>query len=156
VARETVRSRRPVARPVRETPTKAQTKWRALLNGAKAAKPSKYRNRKTEVDGITFDSAKEARRWQELKMLEKAGKIARLKRQQHFELCAPFTNLRGDVKDFSRIAVVSTYVADFTYDALESGATKFVVEDVKGMRTSGYRGKKRHFERQYGMTILET
>jgi len=45
---------------------------------------SKYRNRKTVVDGITFDSKREAARWQELKLLERAGEITELERQVEY------------------------------------------------------------------------
>ena len=48
---------------------------------------SKYRNVKTTVNGITYDSAKEARRHQELLLLERAGKIEALERQKPFVLC---------------------------------------------------------------------
>ncbi|MBS6476088.1 MAG: DUF1064 domain-containing protein, partial [Clostridiales bacterium] len=41
----------------------------------------KYRSKKTTVDGITFDSRREAARWQELKLLERAGSITELERQ---------------------------------------------------------------------------
>lgn len=120
-------------------------------------KPSKYRNQKTVVDGITFDSKKEAQRWFELTLLLKAGKIARLKRQQHFELCAPQTDIRGNVTDTGGwLKVVGHYVADFTYDELSVKETRFIVEDAKGMRTAMYLWKKRHFEAQYGLQIRET
>ena len=46
----------------------------------------KYRNKKVEVDGILFDSKKEANRYMELKLLEKAGEITDLKRQVRYEL----------------------------------------------------------------------
>lgn len=119
-------------------------------------KPSKYRNVKTVVDGITFDSAKEAKRYQELVLLERAGKIARLKRQQSFELITIQTNLRGDAVALDRVMVVAHWIADFTYDELSAEKTQFVVEDVKGLRTAGYKAKKRHFEAQYGIEIRET
>lgn len=118
---------------------------------------SKYGNKKTTVDGQTFDSAREARRWVELKALEHAGQIARLKRQQAFELITITTNIRGDVQEpIDRVHVVGHYVADFTYDELTPAATRFVVEDSKGMRTQTYTWKKRHFEAQYGIQIRET
>ena len=47
---------------------------------------NKYGNKKTVVDGITFDSRKEAKRYQELKLLEKAGEIKDLRRQVKYEL----------------------------------------------------------------------
>ena len=51
-----------------------------------APKRSKYGNRKTEIDGLTFDSAKEAKRWGELKLLERAGRIRKLRRQVSYDL----------------------------------------------------------------------
>ena len=47
---------------------------------------NKYHNRKYSADGEVFDSKKEYQRWQELKLLEKAGEIAELRRQVPFEL----------------------------------------------------------------------
>jgi hypothetical protein len=105
--------------------------------------------------GIRFHSKKEAARYVELTLREKAGEIARLKRQQYFELRVPLTDLRGDVRDLRRVAVIGNYVADFTYDELTVEATRFVVEDVKGFRTPQYRWKKKHFEAQYGIEIRE-
>lgn len=129
---------------------------RVRAKALQAPKPSKYKNRKTTIDGIVFDSAKEARRWQELKMLEAAGQIARLKRQQKFELITTPTSLRGDVRYNGWVNCVGHYVADFVYDELSPAVTQFVVEDVKGIRTSLYQWKKRHFEAQYGVKIRET
>jgi hypothetical protein len=116
---------------------------------------SKYGAIATTVDGIRFASKAEARRYAELKLLEKAGKISRLRLQQRFELIAPKTNLRGNVSDMERVIVIGHYVADFCYDALSVQATQFVVEDVKGMLTPMYRWKKKHFEAQYGLSISE-
>ena len=118
-------------------------------------KRSKYGAVRREVDGIVFASKAEAKRYRELKLLEQAGHIARLKLQQRFELVIPKTNLRADVKDFDRIVTIGHYVADFCYDELTPAATRFVVEDVKGMRTPMYRWKKKHFENQYGIQITE-
>lgn len=102
-------------------------------------KRSKYRNVKTTVDGQTFDSAKEARRYTELKMLEKAGTIRGLRRQVVFDLEANGT-------------LVCRYVADFLYHHGESE----IVEDVKGVRTDVYRLKKKLMKACYGIEILET
>jgi hypothetical protein len=52
---------------------------------------SKYKAKKTVVDGITFDSQKEAQRWCELRLLEKAGVIKNLQRQVPFEIIPPYT-----------------------------------------------------------------
>ena len=116
---------------------------------------SKYNAKPTVVDNIRFASQKEARRYQELKLLERAGAIARLKLQQRFELCVPKTNLRGDATDLTRMMTIGHYVADFCYDELTLQATRFVVEDVKGMRTPMYRWKAKHMKAQYGITVRE-
>lgn len=82
---------------------------------------NKYYNIKTTTsDGITHDSRKEANRWCELKLLERAGKIRLLQRQIKFEL---IPKQEGERAVF--------YVADFTY--IEDD--KFVVEDVKSPAT---------------------
>ena len=115
----------------------------------------KYGAKPTVIDGIRFASQKEARRYGELKLLEKAGHIARLTLQQRFELCVPKTNLRGDVNDPGWMITVGHYVADFCYDELSLTVTKFVVEDVKGFKTPLYRWKKKHVMAQYGIEIKE-
>lgn len=88
----------------------------------------KYRARKTEVDGIVFDSKLEAHRYRELQLLEKAGEISDLQRQVKYELI-PSQKLDGKV-----VERAVTYVADFVY--LENN--KWVVEDTKGVRTKDY------------------
>ena len=85
---------------------------------------NKYHNRKITKDGEVFDSAKEYRRWCELKALAKAGKIRNLQRQVRFELI-PSQKVNGKVMERP-----CAYVADFTYF---EGAD-MVVEDVKGYR----------------------
>ena len=88
-------------------------------------KKSKYKNEKTETNGIKFDSKKEARRYMELRQLETMGKISDLKLQHTFTLQEAFTTESGE-----RIQAIK-YIADFTYR--EDG--KFVVEDVKSPAT---------------------
>lgn len=83
----------------------------------------KYGNKKITVDGQTFDSKKEAARWSELKILQRAGVIEQLKRQVKFDLIPPQKGERGVY-----------YYADFTY--LQNG--HLVVEDVKGVKTPVY------------------
>ena len=103
------------------------------------AKPSKYRNVKTTLDGITFDSALEARRWAELRLLERARVISNLRRQVRFPL----------VVNGSKIG---EYIADFVYrEADKAGDT---VEDAKGFRTAEYRLKAKLMAAQ-GMPIRE-
>lgn len=100
---------------------------------------SKYHNRKTTIDGITFDSQAEARRYMELKLLLKAGQISNLKLQPIFELQPKYKNN----KDKSIRAI--TYKADFQY--IENG--KAVVEDVKGMETKEFKIKQKILEYKY-------
>jgi hypothetical protein len=101
---------------------------------------SKYKNRKTVVDGIVFDSQKEAARWWELKLLERAGAIADLRRQVRFELIP---------KQEGERAV--TYIADFVYT--ENGER--VVEDAKGVRTQAYVLKRKLMLERHGIRIRE-
>jgi len=82
---------------------------------------------KTEVDGITFDSKKEARRYQKLKMMEDRGEISKLVLQPKFELIPKFVTPWGEK------VRTTTYTADFMYSVTdEYGITIDVVEDVKG------------------------
>ena len=96
---------------------------------------SKYGNRKTEVDGILFDSAKEARRYGELDLMLKAGEIRDLRLQVPFELIPAQRDERGRIKERA-----VNYVADFVYTTREG---ILVVEDAKGMRTDVYKLKKK-------------
>lgn len=106
---------------------------------------SKYHARRTTVDGITFDSKREADRYLVLKSMEEEGVIEDLRRQVRYELVPAF-----DVD--GRHCRPVYYVADFVY--VEDG--KEVVEDVKGMRTDVYRLKSKLFARRYGKVIKET
>lgn len=108
---------------------------------------SKYHAAKTVVDGITFDSKREAKRYQELKLMERAGKIRGLRRQVRFELLPAFDAGGKHYRPTS-------YVADFVYTDAKSG--KEVVEDCKGYRTDTYRLKAKMFAHKFGVSILET
>ena len=99
---------------------------------------SKCGNRRTVVDGIAFDSAAEARRYQELRLLERAGEISGLELQPRYPL---------EVNE----QLVTTYFADFRY--LDHGIE--VVEDVKGWRTPVYRLKKKFMKAVYGIEVRE-
>ena len=89
---------------------------------------SKYRNVRTEVDGITFASKREAKRYSELKLLERGKQISGLTLQPRYPLV-----VNGHK--------VCTYVGDFLYH--ERG--KLVCEDTKGMRTDAYGIKRKLF-----------
>lgn len=108
---------------------------------------SKYRAIKTIVDGIKFDSRKEAKRYQELKLLEKAGVIKDLALQPNFLLQESFEK---NGKNFRAI----NYIADFCYWDCEK--KQYVVEDVKGFKTDVYRLNKKLFKFKYtGYEISE-
>lgn len=102
---------------------------------------NKYKAKKVKMDGMTFDSQKEANRWFSLRLLERAGKIQNLKRQVRIEIVPK--------SDFGRALY---YIADFVYK--EDGKT--VVEDSKGFRTDVYKLKKRLVAEKYGIVIKET
>lgn len=109
---------------------------------------SKYNSKKTVVDGKTFDSKKEANRYQELLLLEKAGVIKNLSRQVKFVLIPSQRDENGKVVERE-----CSYKADFTYE--EEGGIKTVVEDVKGFRTKEYIIKRKLMLWQYGIRIRE-
>ena len=101
---------------------------------------SKYKAKKTTIDGITFDSNAEAKRYKELKLLERGGAIKNLSLQPRFLLQEGFVNIHTSKK----VRAIE-YVADFQYD--ENGIT--IVEDVKGMKTSDYKIKRKLFLFKY-------
>jgi hypothetical protein len=95
----------------------------------------KYGNVRTKTaDGVNHASRLEAKRWGELKLLEKAGQISALARQVRFEL---------RVNDIA----IGLYVPDFVYKDLVACVT--VAEDCKGHPTPLYKWKRKHFEIQY-------
>lgn len=108
----------------------------------------KYHNRKTITeDGEAFDSLKERRRWAELKLLERAGKISDLHRQMKYELIPAQYDRAGKLLERS-----CSYVSDFSYMD-DSG--ELVVEDTKGVRTKEYVIKRKLMLERYGIRIQE-
>lgn len=106
----------------------------------------KYHNRKITRDGQTFDSVKEYRRFCELSLLVKAGKVTDLKRQVKFELI-PSQRIDGKV-----VERPVTYIADFVY---ENEKGRVVVEDTKGMKTKDYILKRKMMLYFHGIRIQE-
>lgn len=106
---------------------------------------NKYGNKKWELDGQTFDSQREARRYQELRWLLRMGLISDLRRQVPYELL-PSQKRGGKV-----VERPVKYIADFVYT--ENGEE--VVEDAKGMRTKEYVIKRKLMLWQYGIQIRE-
>lgn len=109
----------------------------------KGQKKNKYKNKKVFLNGIEFDSKKEANRYKELKLLEMAGKITNLQLQPKFEL---IPTIRKDW--LPRTIAVTNYKADFMYTETETGNS--IVEDVKGFKTDTYQLKKKMFIHLYG------
>jgi hypothetical protein len=108
----------------------------------------KYRNKRTEVNGMLFDSQAEARRYLALRLQEEDGQISQLKRQVAFELVPP-VRLLGS----KRATPAVRYVADFSYLTADG---RTIVEDVKGMITPVYRLKRHIMKHKYNIDILET
>jgi hypothetical protein len=115
----------------------------AIGSGTKAgvmARRSKYANETVDLGGVRFDSKREARRWGELQLMERVGRICDLRRQVRYRL---------EVNGLH----VCDYLADFTYQ--EEG--ELVVEDVKSppTRTAVYRVKKKLLKALMGLDIRE-
>lgn len=108
---------------------------------------TKYNNKKITVDGQKFDSKKEANRYKELRLLEKAGEIQDLRTQVKFVLI----HAQRDETTGKVIERECYYKADFVYT--EDGET--VVEDVKGYRTEAYIIKRKLMLWRYGIRIRE-
>lgn len=111
---------------------------------------NKYGAKPTVVDNIRFHSQKEARRYQELKLLEKAGEIHDLELQPRFPLSVLGVKL-------------GTYVGDFRFverrdlvRRADRAAEFLVVEDVKGMDTPLSKWKRKHVLAQYGIEVRLT
>lgn len=109
-------------------------------------KQSKYRNTKTEVDGILFDSKREAGRYLELKALEAAGAIHFLRRQIRVPLVVAET-------------LVAHWIADFEYIEGDVKTGTLIWEDVKSAYTRKlpvFRLKAKLVKAIYGREIRET
>jgi hypothetical protein len=104
---------------------------------------SKYHNKQVTVDGIRFDSIREANRWQELKLMERAGEISGLARQVRIEIIPKTKLFRA-----------AYYIPDFVYVDNRTGKT--IYEDAKGYRTKEYQLKKKLLYWRHGIEILET
>lgn len=109
---------------------------------------SKYGAKKVTIDGITFDSIKEAARWRELKYHVMGKIITDLKRQEPYMLIPPQFDENGRL-----IERAVYYVADFVYTDIKTGKT--VVEDTKGVKTKDYIIKRKLMLERYGIRIRE-
>lgn len=120
---------------------------------------SKYHSKKITVDGETFDSKKEYRRYRELLLLEKAGQISNLQRQVKFQLIPAqyehFPRYGKNGKELTPgkrlIEKEVAYYADFVYTENDQD----VVEDTKGFRTADYIIKRKLLLHKYNIKIRE-
>ncbi|WP_259274465.1 DUF1064 domain-containing protein [[Clostridium] innocuum] len=117
-------------------------KYTSAQTPTEKPKKSKYGAVKTEVDGIMFDSKREASRYQELRLLEQAGEIANLRLQVPYILFPKNEHGRA-----------LKYITDFVYND-DTGA--LVVEDAKGHSTDVYKIKRRLMAELKGIEIKET
>lgn len=120
----------------------SKTRMEEIAEEENPEKKSKYSSAKTDIDGIRFDSKKEAEFYAELKLREKAGEISHLRLQPRYLLQEAF---KHDGKQYREME----YVADFEY--IENGET--VVVDVKGFKTAVYMIKRKLFLYRYGSSI---
>lgn len=105
---------------------------------ALTGKAPKYKNQITFVEGVRFQSLKEAERYKWLRIFERQKKILDLKRQVAYPI-------------FINGILICKWLADFTF--YEDG--KLVIEDAKGFRTKEYKLKKKMVEAFYTVTIKE-
>lgn len=111
--------------------------YRKMINGKKQ---SKYRAKKTTVDGITFDSQLEADYYAQLKIRLKMGEISGFCRQPRFVVIEGQNGEKG-----------SEYVADFI-EFTPGGQYRII--DVKGMKTEVFKLKMKAFREKYpGLTV---
>lgn len=108
--------------------------------------PMKYNNTKKTVDGITFDSILEARRYTVLKSRLEAGTISDLRLQPHYTIMDGYKDLSG-----TYIRPVQ-YIADFSYINADG---KRIVEDTKGVRTEAYVIKRKLVRDRFGVEVTE-
>ncbi|ENX41562.1 DUF1064 domain-containing protein [Acinetobacter sp. NIPH 2100] len=116
---------------------------------SKATKRNKFNAQKVELDGMTFDSKKEHKRYIQLKAMQQRGEITSLDHHTKFELASK-TKLEGE----KRAKPAVRYFADFTYYI----ADKYIVEDVKSAATRklpSYRTKKHLMKTVHGIDIKE-
>jgi len=133
--------------------------WTKHVGGLVAPR-SKYNAKPMVVDGIRFDSTKEARRYSELRLLEKAGQIRDLETQPKFPIDVVqlwqdgrWTWATG--KPAPDLIQCGVFTADFRY--FDVGLNRVVIEDVKSRptKTTAYRLRKRIVEAIHGVTITE-
>lgn len=136
---------------ITDLPERLQRYALEQMRGGSMPKQSKYKNVKTEANGIKFDSKKEAQRYAELMAELRSGDIRNLRLQQTFTLQEAYTTYTGE-----RVRAIR-YVADFAYERYVDGEWREIVEDVKSRatRTPMYNVKKKMMLHKYGITVQE-
>jgi hypothetical protein len=134
-------------------PSRDRYLWARYLRHAPAGwRPHKYGACAVQLDGLRFDSKREAARYQELKTMLAAGLIAELMVHPPYALMVTELFHDGPPAVFHTIGM---FHPDFRYVDLLSG--ELVVEDVKSppTRTTAYKLRKRMVEASYGITVRE-
>ena len=116
--------------------------FRAMRAASASKKPSKYHAEKSGG----YDSRKEHRRANQLKLMQRAGLISNLREQVKFVLIPTQRDAAGNLLEKE-----CSYYADFVYD--KDG--QLVVEDTKGVRTPEYRLKRKLMLYVHGISIVE-
>lgn len=123
---------------------------------------SKYKAVKTTIDGITFDSKREAKRYTELKVLEKSGMITHLELQPEYEIVINGVKICKYRGDFSYMTVraenkepFKNSKGEYQTPTMTGDKEGMVLEDVKGFKTPIYRLKKRLVEASYPGTLIK-
>lgn len=113
--------------------------------GAGGAPARKYRNHRTVVDGVTFDSKREAEYWHQLCLQQRAGLVFDLRRQVAFEL-APGVKFAGA----KRAQPALRLIVDFAYRDRHG---QQVLEDVKGVLTTAFTIKRHLLKAVHGLEV---
>jgi hypothetical protein len=112
--------------------------FRAIRESDLTERPSKYRNKKTTVDGIKFDSKREAQFYSSLKQLERAGQVSQIELQKRYPL-----SVNGHA--------VCSYLADFAFhDAIQG---RYRVVDIKGVLTKDFSIKRKLMRAIHGIEV---
>lgn len=112
-------------------------------------KRRKYRNKTAIVDGVRFDSQKEAHRWGILRLMQRNGLIRDLQRQVRI----PLRGADGNPLRFVPSGRAAFYIADFAYHDVPKGVD--VIEDAKGVQTDTFKLKRAILAAQ-GVEIILT
>lgn len=126
---------------------------RGYINKELIMKANKYRNTKHIIDGITFDSAKEANRYGELKLLKRSGIISNFELQPQFPYWVCYGLIFTERISIGEVLTHQRkYIADFKVIYPDG---HIEIEDVKGFRTAEYKRKKKIIEKLYNIKIIE-